>query len=327
MPLPSAFLASLLARSLHLFSSVSTYHSVYPGAGKSFAIRLAVPENSHYIHVPLFHARETQSKIIQNLTKIGWQDSAQLHLDLYESVQADIEPLLFQLAIFGSIVDEVTGFVVAIPPARVRITFEVPCGDFQQRVSICRLLHSHCIESSEASFSPSRELLERGMGSAFSLTPVNWTGAPWENAFDRLQYVCLALDVLETNKGSFPFNFPQEKHTSIRPERCFQLLLKHNAQQHHVSLWCMWGFVNITYWQLREMHHPESPLNCACMPDPTASSSRDREVKEKLKGELVHFICKTASEFSTRQAAVTNSERVTVLITSMFSAYQYNGLW
>ena len=31
------------------------------------------------------------------------------------------------------------------------------------------------------------------------------------------------------------------------------------------SLWNLWAFVDVLYWQLREVHHPESVANQACV--------------------------------------------------------------
>ena len=153
------------------------------------------------------------------------------------------------------------------------------------------------------------------------------------NAFFRLRYVCVALNMLERLKGSFPHRYrekdgkklvktpnwvfnkkmypylPKEKAGPLIPldgARCFDLLISHSGLQNNPSLWCIWSFVNVLYWQLRDMHHSESPINNACMPDPTQrlnSKNNDGGEKGKIKGEMLCFIIRTAREFATRQAS------------------------
>ena len=153
------------------------------------------------------------------------------------------------------------------------------------------------------------------------------------NAFVRLRYVCVALNLLERLKGSFPHRYrekdgkkllktpnwvfnkkmypylPKEKAGPLillDGARCFDLLISHSGLQNNPSLWCIWSFVNVLYWQLRDMHHTESPINNACMPDPSQrlnSKNNDGGEKGKIKGEMLCFIIRTAREFATRQAS------------------------
>jgi len=159
------------------------------------------------------------------------------------------------------------------------------------------------------------------------------------NAFKRLRYVCAALSVLERLNGSFPFRFGVKGatklmnspdylfHRRIFPSgkgsagdfipldgaRCFRLLIEHSGLQKNPSLWCIWSFVNVLYWQLRDMHHPDSPINNVCMPDKKAvlvTNDKDAAEKGKVKGELLRFVIRTAREFATRQVStvVTTTE-------------------
>ena len=153
------------------------------------------------------------------------------------------------------------------------------------------------------------------------------------NAFFRLRYVCVALNMLERLKGSFPHRYrekdgkklvktpnwvfnkkmypylPKEKAGPLIPldgARCFDLLISHSGLQNNPSLWCIWSFVNVLYWQLRDMHHNESPINNVCMPDSSQrlnSKANDGGEKGKIKGEMLRYIIRTAREFATRQAS------------------------
>ena len=153
------------------------------------------------------------------------------------------------------------------------------------------------------------------------------------NAFYRLRYVCVALNLLERLKGSFPHRYQEKdgkklvkapnwafnkkmypyltKETAgplipLDGARCFDLLISHSGLQNNPSLWCIWSFVNVLYWQLRDMHHTESPINNVCMPDASQrlnSKNNDGGEKGKIKGEMLRYIIRTAREFATRQAS------------------------
>lgn len=186
------------------------------------------------------------------------------------------------------------------------------------------------------------------MGPEFASKRNDGTIRPGEplvcNAFKRLQYVCAALR--HVADGSFPFEFqgplscrPWVSATTLTvsadappdlgPEECLQLLVKYSELREHPSLWCIWNFINVMYWQLRDMHHPESPLNCACMPDvtATAASSRDAESKRRIKCEIVAFIARTAREFATRQIKKSGDNEIAACIITNFSRTDFNGTW
>ena len=153
------------------------------------------------------------------------------------------------------------------------------------------------------------------------------------NAFFRLRYVCVALNLLERLKGSFPHRYQEKDGKKLLKApnwafnkkmypylakenagplipldgaRCFDLLISHSGLQNNPSLWCIWSFVNVLYWQLRDMHHNESPINNVCMPDSNQklnSKNNDGGEKGKIKGEMLRYIIRTAREFATRQAS------------------------
>ena len=107
----------------------------------------------------------------------------------------------------------------------------------------------------------------------------------------------------------------------------------HLFRQHdHMSLWCLWNFVNVMYWQLKEMHHVESPLNGACMPDEQQqlrTIADDIRAKRKIKGEIIQFMIKTAREFAIRQTVVTQvkEKRITHCKIEGMSRSEFNKQW
>jgi hypothetical protein len=66
--------------------------------------------------------------------------------------------------------------------------------------------------------------------------------------------------------------------------------------------------VNHLYWQLRDLHYPESPLNVLCMPTQVENEMgsgkeeeegqggwrENDETKQIVKGEIINFIFRTA---------------------------------
>ena len=100
----------------------------------------------------------------------------------------------------------------------------------------------------------------------------------------------------------------------------------------HLSLWCLWSFVNVLYWQLQEMHNVESPLNGACMPDSQSelrTIADDVRAKRKIKGEIIQFMIKTAREFAIRQNVVTKVTEKKIVAAKIegMSRGEFNTFW
>merc|ERR1711974_37213 len=115
-------------------------------------------------------------------------------------------------------------------------------------------------------------------------------------------------------------------NSKLTSERCFKLLTT-CLELENPSLWCIWNFINVFYWQLRDMHHPESPINCACMPDKTSVKKGEELTKEKYKGEVVQFLIRTAREFATRQVKKVDTTRIKGVFVTGMSRQEFNGLW
>ena len=178
------------------------------------------------------------------------------------------------------------------------------------------------------------------------------------NAYNRLKYVCTGLDVMKKNDGRFPFVPPNEKNHKITDclksllnsqqtlskslggsssssssndenyylssKDCFDLIMN-VLQLGKPSLWGIWNFINVFYWQLRDMHDSGSPINNACFPD--FSNPQDIERKSTYKGEVIKLLIRTAREFATRQIKQQEKINVKGLWITGMKVKSRNGLW
>lgn len=116
------------------------------------------------------------------------------------------------------------------------------------------------------------------------------------NSFQILKYVTCALYILSETVGVFPFQFDRVlvddhwertdaslKAYSLITKAAYNLDLDCNSTV--PSLWCIWSFINVFYWQLMEMLHPESPLNGCCIVD---NQREDVSLEQKIgiKGKI-----------------------------------------
>lgn len=110
------------------------------------------------------------------------------------------------------------------------------------------------------------------------------------------------VDCTAITKSEFCFD-----GVTLDQHRIFYLLKKASGLQGaSPSLWSLWAFINVLYWQLNEIQHPESPIALACLADTDIklmSLEFDMAMKARIKGELVNFIINTAREFATRPSA------------------------
>ena len=214
------------------------------------------------------------------------------------------------------------------------------------------------------------------------------------SAYQQLIYVCYTLDILVLNHGKFPFLPPsslvdESNHTKnyinqlrhsiqlyqstiresamfnddqnrqkLTSERALELLLTATklSDAEGISLWCVWNFIRLFYWLLREMHHPNSILNKIATPShlhaqlgyatpapPSSAKSEehaeegdeDAEVevdynkeerkKSSFKGEIIQLLIQTAQEISLRKEK--GSNRITHAIVDGIPSYTLNGRW
>ena len=129
---------------------------------------------------------------------------------------------------------------------------------------------------------------------------------------------------IDSHNDTFHLN---NLYQDLSSEICFNLLVSYlNMEDKKPSLWCIWNFINVFYWQLRDMHAPDSPINCACMPDMFGDDNQ-RKSKTKIKGEVIQYLIRTAREFATRQVKNARANEIVGIFLNGFRRYDWNGFW
>ena len=361
IPLPEDVIQEFCGELKDYSQGISVHRSSHAGAGKTFSIRL-LASSIGAIHVPfsVMHTNNILPRLKQVYTDNQYSDSEFLlfHIDIYDTTTDGINGIIFELLFLGGLDDSILGEQFFWNPETVSFAFELPAGDLIDKIRICSLLPQREVEINEGTFITKHKILEVGMGEDFKSTRYDGTTLRPEettndlaNAFIRLWYVCYGLDMMDTLNGKFPYVFEGGKNISLldslrasrdsfkslshssgdeeiplTSERCYQLLMKYSKlDPKSPSLWCLWNFVNVFYWQLRDMHHMESPINCACMPDPTKPDDAAR--KAKFKGEVVQFLIGTARELATRQIKVRDPNKVVGIFVEGTKDDSWGGFW
>ena len=378
-PLPRSLLQGLIEKNFN--NQFVSYASDCAGAGKSFQIRkkCADIDGGSYVVIPassltqflVLTKQALESERSINTESPSFFDdgvkstcSLFLHIEVYDTVGMEINSFLFELLFFGGFCDFMSEEIFFYPPSSTSIAIEIPTGPLAKHLSVPSLCPVQKITASAEQFAPSKKDMIRGMGlSLFYGNRYDGTAlrkreenVRHANAFDRLQYVAYALNILKETGGSFPFiletgieepeglldslrlsaspGIGERDDGSICGSKCFDLIVEASQLEGNVSLWCLWNFINMVYWQLRDMHFPNSPLNMICMPtDPSEKrvlKKESNEAKMQMKGEILSFILKTAREFATRQSnAVDPNEIVGVEITGLDSTSRasFCGKW
>lgn len=377
----------------HLFNcesggrQVEVFCGKRAGCGKTFNILTKCSVESYqYVYVPVNGAvnkpvelKNFLNRIINTPKSTSTNELPPLyHFDIANTVKDTFASFLFEFCVLGIVPDLEGENAVTVPP-RSAICIELAASMLDATLPHCRVYPLHWCRASRDTFQFSEESLRCGMGEQFSspLYDGTWKIADSRlqvaaDAFTRLRYVTVALNVLRYGKGTFPYDFrvldpsqsnppdaqnisfltssnnsntshqtleikekSGESREQLTQRKVYEKLLMtghgldgrvafdllfdamtncnktsegeilQTQQNTQVSLWCMWNFVNVVYWQLVEMHHIDSPLNGACMPDANAGDrtlEEDTRTKRKIKGEIIYFILRTAVEFATRQS-------------------------
>ncbi|CAK9251645.1 unnamed protein product [Sphagnum jensenii] len=298
--------------------------SKVPGAGKSFVIRSrAVTEHLDYVHVPInssFTPTEALIKRIHENSESA-EEMRLIHFDIASSGGSTLIGSIFSICVMGILADIETEVVFSYHPKQTAICIELAPG--LQFGVFNQFLFYPTIENtaSAASFCFDPIALENGMGHEFSamlygnLTADLATTIPPSNAYDRLYYVVVVLEQFNICGGAFPHTFAVDKirkHSKaakpipVEPDVAFNALMKACGLGHNPSLWCVWSFINVMYWQLQEIENKSSPVYLACLPDDgikLMTLEFDSAMKARVKGEMINFIITTAREFATRQTS------------------------
>ena len=311
------------------------YLSEYPGAGKTFQIRTqASKQLNEYIHVPVYNTNTSIAARLISLTTLYnlFDDRLLYHLDITESVPNEFSAEIFELTFFNSV--EYHNGCYFINPANSMIAFEMTSRSHYDKFPSIQFLSRTYAETNESNFCSNSYDLLCGMGPNFDSSLNDGTKSDAldaANAHARLQYVCTILDIIDKNAGRFPY-VPQLPNfvpldslrlsesieldvntNDIEADRCYQLLIKYSQfPVFRLSIYCIWNFINIMYWQLINLNDLNSAINIDCKPSNygvnisdqnTMKPERTAELinKEKVKGEVIRFLCATARELSARQ--------------------------
>ena len=288
------------------------------------------------------------------------------HFDIYDTVNEDFNAILFDFIFLGGIFDTNKYPLFWSPSNISIVIELAAGNSLFSRLTMCNLLPQEKIATNRDNFGEELRIgmgKENYYSPRYDGTTIrsNKNYAKGYSAGRRLKYVCMILDIMRLNNGRLPYieednnidileslklsaskssfnsstSHPTNRNDSISNgednklpmSECFDLLLEASGlNKKRASMWCLWNFINVFYWQLRDMHYPNSPINCACMPDP--NSQKDILEKSTLKGQVVVFLRNTAREFATRKLkAVDQSEKITHLWVSGFNKEDANGLY
>ena len=375
-PLSRTLLQGLVEK--HYHKKFQTFASDYAGAGKTYQIRKGSSRGEKYVHVPATSIK--QFLTLLNSLLSGEPNEAMasdpaffgdtpllLHFDVYDTVGAELNSYLFEIIFFGGFCDFMNGVIFLYPLSQTFVSIELPTGPLSRHLVVPQLCPVNLVVAEAALFARSKKDLICGLG-LHTFYGVRYDGTALRkreqnvrhaNAYDRLQYVCFALDLLRRNNGRFPYVFDcnvtepeglleslrisasadlEVADTDISGDLCFDLLVRASGlPRGKVSLWCLWNFVNMVYWQIRDMHFQGSPLNELCMPQDESVKEGDEkkalnkkesnESKKLVKGEVLAFILRTAREFAIRQTNEIDPMELVGLDVKGFSRHDFNGTW
>jgi hypothetical protein len=348
-----------------------TFVSETAGSGKSFLIRSLRCDWQKYAYISTTGTDRFVSSI-ESLSKIAWNsivsdDEYLVHIDLFDTTSNEIDSYLFELIFCWGFYDSVSGFNVLLHPLLTFFRVELATGPLRNRLMVPFLGEVDIVHPDRHTFVSSRKELKKGMGKLrFYGRRYDGTSMRKEaqgirpaTAYERLQYVATALNVVERNHGRFPLFFEapnvserqgvlvnlrqtfalsmslnesdplglsleDSELCDISGNECYDLLVKHSRMDpSKMSLWCLWNYINMVYWQLRMMQYEDSPLlkTLALSPEPANSNEKILD-KELMKGQFFQFLTDTAREFATRQVADSTHLKVFPFLLSIIFLYR-----
>eukprot|EP00051_Salpingoeca_urceolata_P024164 m.421491 g.421491 ORF g.421491 m.421491 type:complete len:4954 (-) comp20197_c0_seq2:49-14910(-) len=272
------------------------------GSGKSFQVRhRATSMDIRCVHVPIHRqmsVSETIALLHQQLDDNG--EGYLLHLDLTATVPSTMDDMLLALVFVGCLVDPVTDQQFRWHPCRAGLAIELPSGPLDDALAISKLLAREVVEPSALNFKTNIEDLQAGMGPRFfssrddGTTPASAEGFG-VNAYERLQYVLKVLRIQSSGEPQ-PSLFEPAQHEDIDANQGFRLLLgaMNLAAGVPVSMHSIWSFVNVVFWQLRDLNDPECMISTVCL-----SLELDMQPqRHHFKRHMVDFIINTGRDFA-----------------------------
>eukprot|EP00439_Symbiodinium_sp_Y106_P069743 s1411_g12.t1 len=319
------------------------------GCGKTFSVRMSAKEQGASYRQLKLTAAMGFGALGRSLCGAveGVQGMVLLHLDLTAGLpllnSESFAAALFELIVLGRVArtgaERADGIFKL--DSRVRVAIELPAGVEQPETAPWRcgpllswLPRVSSTVKAEA-FCADEASLQAGLGESFAAARHDGLRNPHAvaNAYHRLQYVCGALAIVRRLGGAFPLQY-EGADSELSGEECFSVLVEFAKLKLRPSLWNIWSFVDVLYWQLKEVHHPESVANQACIPEEGAPKAKPlsellAEDCPMFKGELIAFILRTARDFATRQTANNEVDPETVVAAHLQNFHQdrFCGLW
>lgn len=345
----------------NLQSSVTVWKSQSAGAGKTFNIKVsAFRMKLRYHHVPINNSFTTSETIVNRLKCISQTDSLETlntydgtlyHIDMSSSVNAKFADILFGLCFLG-ILQDFNGQMQSLFFCRQNTRFAIELASGTQDYDLnfrCQMYPTIKMLAKSRTICTELETLQAGMGDDFASALYDGIfknpkalrqKVDISNSYSRLKYVVCALDSLKRKQGLFPFVFDDnyvdmywQQYPSCRRDAFSLIGEACSLSTRTISLHCIWSFINVFFWQLQEMHHPESPLNGCCLLDENrhdVSMEQEIAIKGKMKGEIICLIVRTGREFATRQLKESPEEmfgKVCDVRLSGFSRGSLNTFW
>eukprot|EP01012_Entosiphon_sulcatum_P048333 TRINITY_DN6681_c0_g4_i1.p1 TRINITY_DN6681_c0_g4~~TRINITY_DN6681_c0_g4_i1.p1 ORF type:complete len:5149 (+),score=717.09 TRINITY_DN6681_c0_g4_i1:781-15447(+) len=273
---------------------ISVYKSNAAGAGKSFTIRVAASRAGRaVIHAPINASLSAPKfvQFLQNCSSTTRRGKELVHVDIADTVRSDFEALLFQLLILGGVTAPLEGMAFVVSP-ETAFAVEVAAGKVWDRLPFLHSFPTTTVTPSAATFCTTLAALKEGFGERKG-----------EDAYKRLRVVHESSEPARD-----PFTFLVQ-HTSIGV-----------AEQNTVSLWCLWNYVNVLYWQYRQFHDSQCLTELRWLDANEAFCSTS-----ELARDMRAVMSRTARDFATRQ--IKRVAKVEGLEISLHSVVAVNGLW
>lgn len=226
---------------------VEVHHGRYAGSGKSFNIRLkAATEEYSYTFVPVngpANMPQERSVLLKRILRamddsngtgsLHIQKKPLLHVDIANSINPSLSSVLFELCTLGVVADGFGECVVCLPPGSA-VCLELAASLLHSTLPHCLSYPIKIARASRSNFYFCEKSLQQGMGADFTSPLFDGTVGMGRgsknkrdhasNSFTRLQYVCVALNVLHYAKGTFPYEFEVVSESSIPDTQLNRLL-------------------------------------------------------------------------------------------------------
>jgi len=226
------------------------------------------------------------------------------HINITRRVGPIVEATLFEVLVFGSLVDPHSGEYFLWDRASTAWAVEVASDVSVRDLQFLALLPQERIIVTPESFCIHDADLFLGMGSDFESSRFDGSsphsvGSCFANAAVRVQRVSKRLKhIYDVNLNNDRVVGDQDEADTLTTNvEAFELLVRASRQNEaSPSLTAIWAFVNVMFWQLWDLDDSDSPASSAAMILDSEEPGRGRWFKLKLSELIVH----TARDFAPR---------------------------